>query len=315
MLFLGPPLGLLGLVFYLTRRVRQAVGWTEGRARITRSEVKAERHRHEGDTTQVRNVPWITYQFQAGDRTIHGERISIGMGTADNVDVVVKRYAVDAEVPVFYDPDDPEDCVLERTPPVSPGCLWGGAVLIAVLYIGGLVAFGKGQEIARFFSRGIPGMRHPLVVFLCGGAGLFCLAAGLWMWRHPRKARPWTRVKGIIISSVTESFEEEDSTDSGHRVRTYYRAVIEYRYHADGQDYHGNTSASGPLNIKIAGARASADAEVARHPVGAEVDVFYNPANPSQSGLNVDTDMMLDGRRSLIVAAVLLAIAVYAWIA
>ncbi|BCU79089.1 DUF3592 domain-containing protein [Luteolibacter sp. LG18] len=314
LLLFGPPLGLLGLVGYLTRRVRQASRWEETRARITRSEVKAERHRHAGDTTQVRNVPWITYEFQAGGKTVRGERVSIGMGSADNVDVVVKRYPVGAEVPVYYDPADPEDAVLERKPPVSLGCLWGGAVLLAALYTGGLVAFGKAPEIARAFSRGIPGMRHPLVVFLCGGAGLFCLVVGLWMRRHPRKALPWSRVKGTVVSSATESFTETDSADSSARTRTYYRAVIEYRYQADGQDYHGNTSARGPFNVKIAGARASADAEVARHPAGSEVDVFYNPANPAQSGLNVDTEMVLDGRRSLIVAAVLLAIAVYAWV-
>jgi hypothetical protein len=55
-----------------------------------------------------------------------------------------------------------------------------------------------------------------------------------------------------------------------------------------------------------------ADGEVARYPVGTEVEVFYNPENPTQSSLTANTGMIAKGRASLIVAIILIGIAIYA---
>ena len=92
-------------------------------------------------------------------------------------------------------------------------------------------------------------------------------------------------------------------------MQTYYRPVIEFSYEAEGQQYHGS---NGSAAITVSIGEAAADAEVARYPVGTEVDVFFNPKKPTQSGLNVNTEMMLNGRASLTVAILLLAVAIYA---
>jgi hypothetical protein len=242
-----------------------------------------------------------------GTGPIEGERISLGFGTADNVDVVLKRYPVGAVVPVFYNPVNPEECVLERNPPASLGKIWGGTIFVIVAYELVLLSMWNVFSINAAMDAAFPNLHHPFVVIGAGLLGLFCLASAVWNMRHPHKAFPWLRTKGTVVSSATESYQ--DSSGS-HRV-TYYKPVIEFSYEVDGQEYHNIVGASGIVNISIAGDKAGADAEVARYPAGKELEVFYDPKNPTQSALNVDTEMMITGRSSLIVGIVLLAVAAY----
>ena len=308
LVLLGPPGALLTLVFVIMRRVRRAAAWVEGRARITRSEVEVERHRFSGDTTKVRNLPAVAYEFDSPIGPTHGDRISLGEAPADNVDKVLQRYPVGATVPVFYDPANPRDCVLERTAPASAGCFWGGTAFLVIGYLAVVLSFWNVLSISAFFDTAFPRLHHPLIVAIAGALGLFCLAAGLWNMRHPRLARPWLRTTGTIVTSTTEEFRD---TATSHSTRTCYRPVIEYRYRVGPQEYHG-TVGNSAVTVSISSGKAQAEAAVARYPAGLEVEVFYDPQNHAQSGLDVDTGMMLDGRASLIVALVLLAIAAYA---
>ncbi len=130
LVIVGPPIALIVLISIVSYRVHRARFWTEDRAKVISSKVAVEHHRFAADTTRVRNLPHVEYEFDAGTGPIRGDRISLGFGTADNVDVVLKRYPVGATVPVFYDPRNPQDCVLERNPPVSFGCLWSGAIAV-----------------------------------------------------------------------------------------------------------------------------------------------------------------------------------------
>ena len=57
--------------------------------------------------------------------------------------------------------------------------------------------------------------------------------------------------------------------------------------------------------------QAAADAEAARYPIGTQLDIHYDPQNPTDSALEIDETMMLDGRASLVVGLVSLAIAIY----
>jgi len=307
LVFIGLPMGLIVLVHVLTQRVRRATGWAEGRARITESKVEVEHHRFAGDSTKVRNLPSVKYEFDVGTGPIKGDRISLGFGAADNVDVVLKHYRVGTVVPVFYDPVNPEECVLERNPPASLGKIWGGTIFVVLLYELVLLSMWNVFSISAAMDAVFPHLHHPLVVISAGLLGLFCLASAARNVRHPHKAFPWLRTKGTVVSSATESYQ--DSTGS-HRV-TYYKPVIEFSYEVDGQEYHNIVGASSIVNVSIAGNKAGADAEVARYPVGTEVEVFYDPKSPTQSGLNVNTEMMITGRNSLLVGIVLLAVAAY----
>lgn len=306
------PVGLLVLVGVLTARVRRAATWVEGRARITQSKVAVERHRFSGDTTQVKNKASVAYDFKVGQQTIHGDRISLGFAPADEVDKTLKRYQAGTEVPVFYDPANPKDCVLERAPPVSLGCLWSGTVIFLLLYLGGVVWFKTGWSPSEALARVMPqDVHHPLLVIGTGLFGLLCTGSYLWNSAHPRKAFPWLRTPGTVVSSEVEEYLDSTSSSS-HSSCRYYKAVIEFSYKVDGQEYHSTTESQGGIKVSVSGDRSSAEAEVARHPVGMGLEVFYDPQNPTRAGLNVDTEMELNGNSSLVMAVIFFAVAYYA---
>ena len=53
------------------------------------------------------------------------------------------------------------------------------------------------------------------------------------------------------------------------------------------------------------------EAPTDREPAGAEVDVHYDPQNPTHSALEIDEEMVFDGRASLVVGLISLAFAIY----
>jgi hypothetical protein len=305
LLIAGVPVLIVVLVTRVTLKARKAAMWIEGRARITRSEVAVERHRFGGDTTKVTNKAAVAYEFDAGAGMIHGDRISIGFAPADQVDATLKRYPVGATVPVFYDPGNPQDCVLERDPPTSLGRIWAGAAAVLVVYALVVTGFWNVVPISAALDAAVPQIHHPLIVIASGLGGLFCMAAFFYNRRHPFRAFPWLSTTGIIVASNVESYEDLTMYSSSTSQRTFYKPVIEFSYKVEGQEYHNTIGEAG-------GMRARAEAEVARYPVGAEVEVHFDPKNPTHSALNIDTQMMITGRSSLVVALILFAVATYA---
>jgi hypothetical protein len=162
-------------------------------------------------------------------------------------------------------------------------------------------------SINKVFETAFPQIHHPVLVGITGLLGLLALGTGIWNLLHPRKVLAWIETKGTIVSCETESFRE---VDSSHRHTTLYRPVIEFSYQAEGQEYHNILGSSGVT--MSASSKQWANGEVARYPVGTQVDVFYNPENPTQSSLTANAGMTLSGRSSLVVAAILIATALYA---
>lgn len=305
----GLPVAFLSLIIYLTLRVRKAGQWTEGRARITRAKVQVD-HSH-FDKTRAINKAAIAYEFTVGGKTIHGDRISIGLAPAERVHETLKRYRVGAEVPVYYDPQNPRDCVLERNPPVSLGCLWAGTIAVLFIYLGAWVWMNIGWSPGPFLARAFPALHHPVGVVFAGAFGLFCVAAGIWNRLHPRTIAAWVRTSGVIVSSGTETYTDANASTSSAG-RTMYNAVIEFSYLVDGQEYRGTKGATDTLNITVGNDQAKAEGEAARYPVGMAVDVYYDPENPTQASLEQRKEMALTGNSSLIVGGVLILVALYA---
>ncbi len=293
------PILFIMIVTRQTLRVRKARSWWEGRARITASKVEVVRHRFAGDATQVRNQASVAYEFNPGARLIQGERISLGERPADEVDEVLKRYPVGAIVPVFFNPENPDDCVLERNPPASLGCIWTGTVIAVLVYIGVVALIWKGENLNDALNAALPGIHRPLLTLCTGAFGLLCLGSFIYNRSHPRIAFPWLPAKAVIVSSTVESFVSTDT-----RSHTFYQPVIEYSYQVDGLEYHGTVG-------QTAGSRTSAEAEVAAHPAGMEIEIHYDPKKPAHSSQSIDTQMVLNGNASLVVAILMLAIAAY----
>ncbi len=311
LLVIAPPLAFLALIIYVTMRVKRAASWQAGRARVVRSEVDVERHRFEGDTTQVRNKPLVHYEFKVGSEKIRGERISIGMAPADNVDQVLKRYPVGAEVPVYYDPANPKECVLERDPPVGLGCLWSGTAVLLLLYGLGMAWFMSDKPMSAFLHSLFPQASHPGVALVFGSLGLLSLAAGIYLALNPKTTVAWLRAPGRIVSSKVEAYSEAASS-SNSSLRHFYKPVVEFSYEVEGRTYHNNLGSSTGFTVSVSAGEGYAEGVVAKYPPGMEVDVFYNPENPTSASLTERPAMTLNGRRSLIMSVIFIAVAVYA---
>lgn len=118
------------------REVRRAASWKQGTARIVRSELVTEQ-RNGKDV----KLPAVEYEFNVGFNVVRGSRITLGeiMGDSPQVEEALKRYRLGTSAPVYYDPADPRESVLERDLPPGFAWIW---VFVAVLAVGaGAVAY------------------------------------------------------------------------------------------------------------------------------------------------------------------------------
>jgi hypothetical protein len=273
------PMSALVLVAVASKLVElQQVGsWSRTTGKIVRSEMETRRHRFAGEPERIENVPAVEYEFTVGGTKVRGVRIGIGDDSGgENTEATLARYPLGASVSVYYDPADPTHCVLERTGPqgiTAAGCIGGLAVLAA---FGGaiywLIIHGPAFIAARF-----PQAESNIVV-LAGAIGLVALLLFIGARRYSKQAANWPAVRGTIVSSRIEEYQERiDGT-----LRTSYRPAIEFSYAVRGREWR---STQIKVGLEVSGARASAEKTVAKYPAGSEVEVHYDPANPSNAAL------------------------------
>ena len=109
---------LIAMIFWKTLQFRRARQWPSAPGRITRSEVSASHLQSEHEATRIVNLPTIEYDFSFNGQKYTGRRIGIGEDSGGaNIEQTLARYPLGASVTVYCDPDDPENCVLERNAP------------------------------------------------------------------------------------------------------------------------------------------------------------------------------------------------------
>jgi hypothetical protein len=262
--------------------VRRAAAWATTTGRIVRSGTQASHSGGSGRATSVSTVPALEYEFTAGGQTWRGNRIAIreDIGGA-NTAATVRRYPVGAVVSVYYDPTNPANCVLERELPkgMSKG-LASLVAIVAALAAGGYWLATSGPGVAADL---LPGARtHPgLVVFaVCFGlAVLLFFRASL---KSSRQAAGWPMVRGTVTESRVEPVEE---TDDG-TTRTTWVPAVEYRYRVGGVEYFSRQI---KLGVAVSAGKGYAEKVAARYSRGSEVDVHYDPVNPSSAALENPT--------------------------
>jgi hypothetical protein len=100
--------------------------------------------------------------------------------------------------------------------------------------------------------------------------GVWLLASGIRFFGLTKLSRTWPTTVGTIKSSRVEIGRDADSFKT-------YRARIVFNYSVCATSYTGKTVFFGDeVNLR----QARAEELVKRFPVGAEVDVFYNPIRP-----------------------------------
>lgn len=268
--------------------VRQASRWPATEGKVLVSSVQSHQNKPDDaaygfSDTEVTNQPLVEYEFQVGSKKYRGNRITIGEKISGfELEQTLARYPVGTTVTVYYDPADPNKAVLERDLPW--GIMAAGLGCLMLFFIGGpLLA-------ALFYFKGVdwvqPQIANPKVapvVVVAVGFGLAVLWFAVTLSRMRWEASRWPTVRGEIVDASVESFLDWRDTDYAGRSRKSYRSSVVYRYEVNGQRYLGDRIV---LAVRTSASfTALARGTARQYPVGAEVDVHYNPKNPGESVL------------------------------
>ena len=296
---LGVPMSVLVLAVAANKllQARRAARWPQAGGRITKSEVAATRHKSMGEATAVTNLPAVEYEFSVKGRKFTGTRIAIGDDTGGaNTEATLAHYPVGAAVMVYYDPDDPGNCVLEREIPkgAAKGC---AAILLvlAALGIGGYWLVVHSLDVVEAYAEA-----HGLTLGT-GIAGLLALLLFVGSVVRVKETVGWPSVRGRIEESGTESFRKRVE----HSTVTYYAPAVEFSYVVNGHAYRSRQI---ELGVTRAGSLENAQQIAARYPKGRDVEVHYDPANPGNAAL----ENRGIGWYLLVIAVACFGVAIYA---
>jgi hypothetical protein len=138
--------------------VRAARHWREAPGKVVASQVQ--RRDLGASTTQTAYyVPQVSYAYVVGGREHQGSRLRFGMPSArtrGGAAAMLARYPAGAEIKVRYDPDAPDQSVLE------PGKA-GGNLLFMTIFCGAICLFGGAivvLAIIGLFSADVSGHWH-----------------------------------------------------------------------------------------------------------------------------------------------------------
>ncbi len=97
----------VGAIVYQSKKNKAAAQWPAVQGRIVQSEVFRS-HNDDGPTDE----PLITYEYVAGGKTYRSRRVKFSF--KPQTQPTLKKYPMGAVVPVYYDPSNPSEAVLER---------------------------------------------------------------------------------------------------------------------------------------------------------------------------------------------------------
>jgi len=287
-MLLAPLALILFAAIYKSLQVRAAREWpsTPGKVVTSNSQVRDVRildDRREDDyRLEPRNFANIVYQYTVRGQTLSNNRVSLGEDRGNfEVAETIARYPVGTDVTVFYNPLHPHEAVLERdTPKGWWGCLGIGMAIALLIIFGSL--FGLNQLTEFIATRiGNPKMSPPAVFLAAFGAilALFALA----LQRLASLARKWPVVTGTIKMSDIEQYRAA-ATQGFSRGPLMYQRRVSYAYRYNNVAYSG-------VAATLATGVASTSGWLARkfttdYQDAAPVNVYVNPANPSETTLN-----------------------------
>jgi hypothetical protein len=277
------PGAIAGVIVVRLREVRRAALWPSVQGRIVHARLRAVRGKRSDGSATVSNVPDIEYVYTAGDVEYRGKRIGIGEIRAGGPDVeaALARYQPGSTGPVYYNPDNPNEAVLERDPPASPTILYAIAAGVVLAGFAIVIVFTRVAEIIDWLQPWFPPGAVVQGVLFCGASGLLTLTFLLSNRRDAMKAARWPTEAGTVLSSRSVS-RRVLAPGRGNVTMEVWSPLVEFSYRVGGRDYHGARIAFG---AGVSGGRDLAEATVARYPAGSAVTVHYDPANPSSAVL------------------------------
>lgn len=279
------PVGLIVVAaIYTYLEVRAASDWPSvpGKVVVSKPEMRdvkvIDGNREEGHYYEERNFANVTYEYVIAGQTYRNNRVTIGEDRGNfEVAETLARYPVGTAVTVYYNPNKRGEAVIERDMPKGMwGCI-GWMVVIAVAGVfGSAIGFNKLTDVVSGHVS-----NAPLAVAL-GAFGAVAGLIALAIQRHARQARHWPTVKGTIRTSGLDRFRAR-ADDSGSRGPIMFRAKISYTYSYQNVAYTGDVVS---MNGQVSSTSDwGMQRYVRKYPEGGVVDVYVNPANPSDSVL------------------------------
>src|SRR5687767_12237735 len=116
----------------------------------------------------------------------------------------------------------------------------------------------------------------------------------------------WATTTGKMLTSKVR--EERKARGGSTNNRYVYHSDLQYEYTVDGKQYTGTRAVQtlpGGANF-----RRSVEAFVRQHPKGANVQVYYDPANPADSFLEKGGGSIMRAEAGLLALIVVAVIAV-----
>lgn len=110
------------------------------------------------------------------------------------------------------------------------------------------------------------------------------------MMKKYKEVKDWPSAQGIVSSSELDCWEEQKKVDDKHITKTKCEAIIMYQFIVDGKSLV-NSNIRPNSGIKTTYDRNTAQKIVDKYPVGAKVEVFYNPEDKSNAVLEKKMNM------------------------
>jgi len=198
----------------------------------------------------------------------------------------------------LHDPTNPRIVRWARSSR-QPWFIWAGTIGALLVYVAIIFSMGRAALFGKRSSC------FSVIHHRWSCSELACSAALLWLIplesTAPTDDSGVASSKGVIVGSATNRISQQSG---GATVRPVFTKRSLNTVTSRRAEYHNTIGESG-------GSRASADAEVTHYPVGMELEVYYDPQDPTHSSLHKRGEMVLTGA-SLVVVAGFMTIAIYA---
>jgi len=118
-------------------QVKESRDWpgTTGRVIFVHIEARQSHHTDGGYSTAY--YPVVVYEYQVNGMRFQNNRIGfggeVGMGLYSMVQKKMVKYPVGGLIPVYYNPINPQDAVLERTAPANKWLIIAVVLIVVVL--------------------------------------------------------------------------------------------------------------------------------------------------------------------------------------
>ena len=135
------------------------------------------------------------------------------------------------------------------------------------------------------------------IAFIVLGLGLVILAM-VQIFKAKKAGKSWLTTPGRITSSVVETRRERDMDGDQH---TYHEPKVTYEYQVNELSYQGDEIGFGKRTMR----QAKAEQIVTKYRQGDPVTVYYDPADPAKTVLEMKSYSAIN---NLVLGIVLIAL-------